>query len=41
VIDLESGVAVAPDEGCAHRHEVRVAHGVVFLEVKAGACKAA
>jgi nitrite reductase (NADH) small subunit len=29
---------VAPDEGCAHRHEVRVAHGVVFLEVKAGAC---
>jgi nitrite reductase (NADH) small subunit len=40
VIDLESGVAVAPDVGCAHRHEVRVAHGVVFLEVKAGACKA-
>jgi nitrite reductase (NADH) small subunit len=41
VIDLETGIAVAPDEGCAHRHEVRVAHGVVFLEVKAGACKAA
>jgi nitrite reductase (NADH) small subunit len=41
VIDLESGGAVAPDVGCAHRHEVRVAHGVVFLEVKAGACKAA
>lgn len=34
VIDLESGVAVAPDEGCAHRHEVRVAHGVLFLEVR-------
>ncbi len=41
VIDLESGVAVAPDQGCAHRHEVRVAQGVVFLDVKAGACKAA
>jgi nitrite reductase (NADH) small subunit len=33
VIALETGEAVAPDVGCAHRHEVRVAHGVVFLEV--------
>lgn len=41
VIDLESGVAVAPDEGCARRHEVRIAHDVLFLEVKAGACRAA
>jgi len=41
VIELESGNAVAPDVGCAHRHEVRVAHGVLFLEVKAGSCKAA
>jgi len=33
VIDLESGEAIAPDQGCAQRHEVRVAHGVVFLEI--------
>ena len=32
VIELETGNAVAPDTGCAHRHEVRVAHGVLFLE---------
>ncbi len=41
VIELESGNAVAPDVGCARHHEVRVAHGVVFLEVAVGACKAA
>jgi nitrite reductase (NADH) small subunit len=41
VIELETGVAVAPDVGCTHRHEVRVAHGVVFLEIKAPAVKAA
>ncbi len=40
VIDLESGAAVAPDVGCAHRHEVRVAHGLLFLEVEVGVCKA-
>lgn len=34
VIELETGHAVAPDVGCAHRHEVRVAHGALFLEVK-------
>jgi nitrite reductase (NADH) small subunit len=39
-IDLETGAAVAPDVGCAHRHEVRVAHGVLFLNVEAGVCKA-
>jgi nitrite reductase (NADH) small subunit len=39
-IDLETGAAVAPDVGCAHRHEVRVAHGALFLNVEAGACKA-
>ncbi|MFA6920994.1 MAG: nitrite reductase small subunit NirD [Gallionella sp.] len=33
VIDLKTGEAIAPDKGCAHRHEVRVAHGVLFLEV--------
>jgi len=41
VIDLETGVAVVPNRGCAHRLEVRVAHGVVFLEVKSPASKAA
>jgi len=40
VIDLESGSAVAPDTGCAHRHEVRIAHDVVFIEVEAGECQA-
>ncbi len=33
VIALETGEAVAPDVGCAHRYEMRVAHGVLFLEV--------
>ncbi len=33
VISLETGEAVAPDTGCAHRHEVRQAHGVLFLEI--------
>ena len=41
VIDLETGIAVAPNQGCAHRREVRVAHGLVFLEVKVSASKAA
>lgn len=40
VIDLESGEAIAPDSGCAHRHEVRIAHGALFLELKVGKCKA-
>jgi len=39
VIDLESGAAIAPDMGCAHRHELRNAQGVLFLEAKAGVCK--
>jgi len=33
VIELESGRAVAPDEGCAHRHEVRVVAGKLQLAV--------
>ena len=41
VIDLETGVAVAPDQGCAQHYEVRVAHGLVFLEIKATAAEAA
>lgn len=40
VIDLETGSAVAPDVGCAHRHEVRVQYGAVFLSVEAEACSA-
>lgn len=40
VIDLESGSAVAPDEGCAHRHEIKVESGQLWLAVKAGTCRA-
>ncbi|HCF6755905.1 TPA: nitrite reductase small subunit NirD [Pseudomonas aeruginosa] len=32
-IELESGEAVAPDQGCAHRHPVRVENGRVLLGV--------
>ena len=32
-IDLESGAAVAPDEGCAGRYAVKVEGGAVFLEL--------
>jgi nitrite reductase (NADH) small subunit len=31
VIDLESGSAVAPDEGCARRHAVKVEAGRLML----------
>ncbi|MGG2808725.1 nitrite reductase small subunit NirD [Pseudomonas aeruginosa] len=30
-IELESGEAVAPDQGCAHRHPVRLENGRVLL----------
>ncbi|QYE81341.1 nitrite reductase small subunit NirD [Pseudomonas aeruginosa] len=30
-IELESGEAVTPDQGCAHRHPVRVENGRVLL----------
>ncbi|MBG6499345.1 nitrite reductase small subunit NirD [Pseudomonas aeruginosa] len=30
-IELESGEAVAPDQGCAHRHPVRGENGRVLL----------
>lgn len=33
VIDLESGEAAAPDEGCANRFAVRVDDGVIFLSL--------
>ncbi|NOX08503.1 MAG: nitrite reductase small subunit NirD [Gammaproteobacteria bacterium] len=32
-ISLETGVAVAPDEGCAARFPVRVEDGVVYLSL--------
>jgi len=33
LINLDSGSAVAPDEGCVKRHEAKVEHGRVFLRV--------
>ena len=35
VIELETGKAVAPDEGCAHVHAVKVVDGRLLLGVKA------
>jgi nitrite reductase (NADH) small subunit len=35
LIQLESGTAVAPDEGCVKRHEAKVENGRVFLRVAA------
>ena len=32
-INLDSGEAVAPDVGCAHRHEARVENGRVLLSL--------
>lgn len=37
-IELETGVAVAPDVGCAHRHEVKIEDGMLLLDVKVEAC---
>ena len=34
VIELESGKAVAPDEGCTHSHPAKVENGVVWLSVR-------
>lgn len=34
-LDLDSGQAVAPDEGCAPSYPVRVEHGVVYLCLQA------
>ena len=41
IIQLDSGEAVAPDVGCAHRHTARVVDGVVQLELNARAAAAA
>jgi len=35
-IDLASGEAQGPDEGCAHRYAVKVENGVVCLAFNAG-----
>jgi nitrite reductase (NADH) small subunit len=35
LISLDSGSAVAPDEGCVKRHEAKVEGGRVFLRVAA------
>lgn len=32
-IDLESGEAKAPDEGCTARYEVKVENGQIFLSI--------
>ena len=34
VIELSSGEAVAPDEGCTHTHPAKVENGVVWLSVR-------
>jgi nitrite reductase (NADH) small subunit len=35
VIELKSGMAVAPDEGCTRAHPTKVENGTVWLGVKA------
>lgn len=40
VIELESGKAVAPDEGCTHSHPAKVENGIVFLSVRQSATAA-
>ena len=37
VIDLETGEATGPDEGCTGRHAVRVERGIVFLGLRVAA----
>ena len=34
VIELESGKAIAPDEGCTHSHPAKVENGIVWLSVR-------
>ena len=34
VIELESGKAVAPDEGCTHSHSAKVENGIVWLSLR-------
>ena len=35
MIELETGNAVAPDIGCAHKHAVKVEEGVLLLKISA------
>ncbi|MFO1109867.1 MAG: nitrite reductase small subunit NirD [Bradyrhizobium sp.] len=37
VIELDSGRAVAPDEGCTHVHAAKVENGIVWLSVRQSA----
>lgn len=37
VIELRTGAAVAPDEGCTRAHPTKVEGGIVWLGVKAAA----
>ena len=39
-IDLDSGEALSPDEGCAHRFSARVEDGKVYLELSVAAAVA-
>jgi len=34
VIELESGKAVAPDEGCTHSNPAKVENGIVWLSIR-------
>ncbi|MGE6793036.1 nitrite reductase small subunit NirD [Pseudomonas guineae] len=40
-IELDSGEAVAPDQGCAHRHEAKVENGRVLIALQNAATTAA
>ncbi|TKW76130.1 MAG: nitrite reductase small subunit NirD [Bradyrhizobium icense] len=40
VIELETGKAVAPDEGCTHSHAAKVENGIVFLSLRQSATAA-
>ncbi|WOH67562.1 nitrite reductase small subunit NirD [Bradyrhizobium sp. BWA-3-5] len=37
VIELKTGTAVAPDEGCTRAHPTKVENGIVWLSVQAAA----
>ncbi len=41
VIELKSGEAVAPDQGCTRSHPTKVENGVVWLSLRQAAAAAA
>ena len=41
VIELESGTAVAPDEGCTHSHPAKVENEIVWLCIQTATAVAA